>query len=168
MSTNRSVSVAGWCKVLVPIYLRTKHLDRFDRCRWRGKSPVFLYQERLRRLRNAGNFSSFASFAATARSINIALLERNASITRNSYARRTCEISPTFKRYPTRYLNIMAEQVFYQMWHFSSNHRIFLPFFYLCFSREIWKIMEKFRVKNYWSIKNVDINVSIFWIFFKC
>lgn len=167
MSANRSVSVAGWCKVLVPIYLRTKHLDRFDRCRWRGKSPVFLYQERLRRLRNAGNFSSFASFAATARSINIALLERNASITRNSYARRMCEISPTFKRYPTRYLNIMAEQVFYQMRHFSSNRRIFLPFFHV-YSRKIWKIMEKLRVKNYWSIKSFDINVLTFCTFFKC
>lgn len=166
MSANRSVSVAGWCKVLVPIYLRTKHLDRFDRCRWRGKSPVFLYQERLRRLRNAGNFSSFASFAATARSINIALLERNASITRNSYARRMCEISPTFKRYPTRYLNIMAEQVFYQMRHFSSNRRIFLPFFHV-YSRKIWKIMEKLRVRNYWSIKSFDINVLIFCTFFK-
>lgn len=167
MSANRSVSVAGWYKVLVPIYLRTKHLDRFDRCRWRGKSPVFLYQERLRRLRNAGNFSSFASFAATARSINIALLERNASITRNSYARRMCEISPTFKRYPTRYLNIMAEQVFYQMRHFSSNRRIFLPFFHV-YSRKIWKIMEKLRVRNYWSIKSFDINVLIFCTFFKC
>lgn len=167
MSANRSVSVAGWCKVLVPIYLRTKHLDRFDRCRWRGKSPVFLYQERLRRLRNAGNFSSFASFAATARSINIALLERNASITRNSYARRMCEISPTFKRYPTRYLNIMAEQVFYQMRHFSSNRRIFLPFFHV-YSRKIWKIMVKLRVRNYSSIKSFDINVLTFCTFFKC